>query len=145
MESQSSEILILTSLSVLLGLMVMKLGYPQIDPIITLIVAGVIAWTAFSIFREAVSSFTDTVRLDPEEVRAVILETSGVVEGHNIRTRGLPHHIFMDLSIHVQPDLSIEAAHAIAHRVEESLKNHFPNIEDIVVHIEPAGHKEDLK
>lgn len=136
---------LLTSLSVLLGLVVMKLGYPQIDPIITLIVAGVIAWTAFTIFREAVSSFTDTIRLDPDEVRAVILETPGVVDGHHIRTRGLPHHIFMDLSIHVQPDLSIEAAHAIAHRVEESLKVHFQSIEDVVVHIEPAEHGDDLK
>ena len=131
---------LLTSSSVLLGLVAVRLGYPLADPIIALIIAGVIAWTAFSIMREVTHSLMDRSRLDPEDVRAVTSKIPGVVESHNIRTRGLANHIFVDLSIHVRQGLPIEQAHAIAHEVEGALKREFPGVDDVVVHLEPDGH-----
>lgn len=131
---------LLTSSSVLLGLVAVRLGYPLADPIIALIIAGVIAWTAFSIMREVTHSLMDRSRLDPEDVRAVTSKIPGVVESHNIRTRGLANHIFVDLSIHVRQGLPIEQAHAIAHEVEGALKKEFPGVDDVVVHLEPDGH-----
>ena len=101
----------LTSLSVLIGLMAIRLGYPLVDPIVAIIIAGVIAWTAVSVLREAASSLTDKIRLDPDKIRAVVMGIQGVVDCHEIRTRGLAHHVFVDLSIHVKPGISIEEAH----------------------------------
>ena len=128
---------LLTSFSVLLGLGAVHLGYPLADPIIALMIAGVIAWTAFSIIREVTHSLSDQIRLDPKEIRDAALTVSGVLEAHNIRTRGLANHIFVDLSIHVEKGLPIEQAHAIAHDVEDQLKSQFNGIEDLVVHLEP--------
>jgi len=129
-----------TSFSVLVGLLAVHLGYPLADPIIALIIAGVIAWTAVSIIREVTHSLADEIRLDPKEVRSVIVKVAGVLDSHSIRTRGLPNHIFMDLSIHVKNGIPIEQAHAIAHDVEDRLKSQFEGIEDVVVHLEPDGH-----
>lgn len=131
---------LLTSFSVLIGLVAIHLGFPLADPIIALIIAGVIAWTAFSIIREVTHSLADQIRIDPQEVRAVVLQVPGVLESHSIRTRGLANHIFVDLSIHVNKGLPIERAHAIAHEVEDQLKSQFNGIEDVVVHLEPDDH-----
>lgn len=131
---------LLVSFSVLVSLMAVQLGYPLADPIIALIIAGVIAWTAFTIIREVTHSLADQIRLDPKEIRRVVLTVPGVLECHDIRTRGLAHHIFVDLSIHVKNGIPIEQAHVIAHEVEDQLKSHFDGIEDVVVHLEPDGH-----
>jgi cation diffusion facilitator family transporter len=131
---------LLVSFSVLASLVAVRFGYPLADPIIALIIAGVIAWTAFTIIREVAHSLADQIRLDPKEVQPVVLRVPGVLHCHSIRTRGLAHHIFIDLSIHVEKGLPIEQAHAIAHDVEDQLKTNFEGIEDVVVHLEPDGH-----
>jgi len=131
---------LLTSLSVLLGLFAVHLGYPLADPIIALIIAGVIAWTALTILRDVTHSLTDQIRLDAAEVRAIVMTIPGILDCHQIRTRGLTNHIFVDLSVHVNPGLPIEQGHDIAHQVEETLKAQFEGVEDVVVHLEPEGH-----
>ncbi|MDT7042819.1 cation diffusion facilitator family transporter [Candidatus Nitronereus thalassa] len=131
---------LLVSFSVLVSLAAVRFGFPLADPIIALIIAAVIAWTAFSIIREVTHSLADQIRLDPKEVKPVVLQVPGVLHCHSIRTRGLAHHIFIDLSIQVEKGLPIEQAHAIAHDVEDQLKGHFEGIEDVVVHLEPDGH-----
>ncbi|MEJ2229919.1 MAG: cation diffusion facilitator family transporter [Nitrospirales bacterium] len=131
---------VLTSCSVLAGLFAIQAGYAFVDPLVAVLIAGVIAWTAFVVLKDVLSSLTDAIRLDPEEVRTAVMSISGILDCHDIRTRGLAHHVFMDLSIHVDPALSIEKAHTLATRVEELLIDRFESLEDVVVHIEPEGH-----
>lgn len=132
---------VLTSCSVLAGLLAVKAGYAFIDPLVAILIAGVIAWTAFIVLKDVLASFTDAVRLDPKEVQTTVMSVTGVRHCHDIRTRGLTHHVFMDLSVHVDPTLSVEQAHALATRIEEHLIDHFESLEDVVVHIEPEGHE----
>jgi cation diffusion facilitator family transporter len=131
---------VLTSCSVLVGLLAVQAGYAFVDPLVAILIAVVIAWTAFVVLQDVLSSLTDAIRLDPEEVRRTVMSISGVLNCHDIRTRGLAHHVFMDLSIHVDPTLSVEKAHTLATRIEECLIDHFESLEDVVVHIEPEGH-----
>ena len=131
---------LLTSCSVLAGLIAVRMGYPLVDPLVALIVAVVIAWTAYTVLCEVVSSLTDKVRVDPDRVRAVVMELPGILDCHDIRTRGLASHVFVDLSIHVDATLSVEDAHEISHQVENSLKRKLREVEDVVVHLEPQGH-----
>lgn len=131
---------ILTSFSVLAGLLAVQAGYAFVDPLVAILIAGVIAWTAFTVFTDVLSSLTDAIRLDPEEVRTAVMSVSGVLDCHDIRTRGMAHHVFMDLSIHVDPTLSVETAHTLATRIEKLLIDHFESLEDVVIHIEPEGH-----
>jgi cation diffusion facilitator family transporter len=132
---------VLTSCSVLIGLVAIQAGYAFVDPLVAVLIAGVIAWTAFLVLKDVLSSLTDAVRLDPDEVRAAVLTIPGILDCHEIRTRGLTHHVFVDLSIHVDPAWSVEQAHNIATTVEELLIEQFDSVEDVVVHIEPEGHE----
>ena len=132
---------LLTSVSVLAGLFAVRIGYPLGDSIVALMVALVIAGTAITVLREVLKSLTDQVRLDPQAVRAVVMKIPGVLDCHEIRTRGLANHVFVDLSVHVQPDMSVEEAHVIADQVEHTLKTQLKEVEDVVVHLEPEGHR----
>ena len=131
---------VLTSLSVLAGLIAIQAGYPFVDPLVAVVIAGVIAWTAIIVLKDVFSSLTDHIRLDPQEIRETVMTIPGILDCHEIRTRGLINHVFVDLSIHVDPTWSVERAHVLATDVEAHLLTHFDSVEDVVVHIEPEGH-----
>ncbi len=133
---------VLTSCSVLAGLLAVKAGYAFVDPLVAVLIAAVIAWTAFIVLKDVLYSLTDANRLDPEEVRKVVMSIAGVRDCHDIRTRGLSHHVFMDLSVHVDATLTVKKAHSLATRIEEHLIDQFEPLEDVVVHIEPEGHEQ---
>ena len=132
---------VLTSFSVLMGLLAIRLGYPIFDPLVAMFVAVVIAWTAIKVLKEVTHSLVDKVRLDPDMVRSVVMDIPCILDCHEIRTRGVSGHVFVDLSIHVQSHLSIQLAHQLAHDVEKAMKKQFKNVEDVIVHVEPEGHE----
>ena len=56
-----------------------------------------------------------------------------------IRCRGSGDAVFVDLTVHVDGDLTLRAAHDVADRIEEALIRAHPEIVDVVVHLEPAA------
>jgi cation diffusion facilitator family transporter len=130
---------LLTSFSVLAGLAAVQLGYPLMDPLVAVAIAGVIAWTGVQVLWETSQSLTDMARLDPEAVRRTVLTHEQVLDCHEIRTRGLPDHIFVDLSIHVRSAMTVVEAHEVAHQVEEAVKRQFAGVAEVIVHVEPDG------
>ena len=131
---------ILSSLSVLIGLAAVAAGYPILDPIAGVIIAGFIGHTGVLVLKEASQSLADRARIDVEAIRGVALMVDGVRCCDNIRTRGMARHVFMDLCIHVDPAMTIARAHTVAHNVEDRLKQAFPGVAEVVVHVEPEDH-----
>ena len=134
---------ILTSFSVLAGLAAVQVGYPLMDPLVAVAIAGVIAWTGIQVLWETSQSLTDVARLDPETVRRVVLANKHVLDCHEIRTRGLPDHIFVDLSVHVSSAMTVAEAHDVAHEVEDEVKRRFEGVAEVIVHVEPDGQCHD--
>jgi len=60
-----------------------------------------------------------------------------------VRVRRIGSMLVVDLDIEVAPGMSVRAAHAIAVRVEDAIKDAIPEIYDVIVHIEPHGNVED--
>jgi len=131
---------IFTSFSVIGGLVAVRLGYPILDPIVAVVIAAIIARTAVVVLSESARSLTDMARLDSDEVRRVVMENKAIRECHGVRTRGLPSHIFVDLSVDVDPGMSVAKAHELAHQAEHSIKEHFDGVAEVIVHVEPDGH-----
>jgi divalent metal cation (Fe/Co/Zn/Cd) transporter len=46
--------------------------------------------------------------------------------------------VYVDLKIEVDPQLSAARAHEVADQVEQRLHTTFPQVVDVVVHVEPA-------
>ncbi len=128
---------ILVSVSVILGLIFTKLGYPHADAVVGVIIAFIIARIGYGVLKEASAILVDTVCIDTYSVEAVVNMTEGVRGCHDVRTRGTEHCIFLDLHVLVDRELSVERAHEIADLIESTIKARFPSVVDIVVHVEP--------
>jgi divalent metal cation (Fe/Co/Zn/Cd) transporter len=46
------------------------------------------------------------------------------------------------MHVEVDPNMTVKAAHAIAHNVKDKVLEKFPAVRDVLVHIEPAKGKE---
>jgi len=137
-DSMHTKADIFTSLSVIISLVVIKLGYPVIDHIATIIISLFIAHAGYDIVKQGSAILCDTAAiLDVNKIKGIVLRIKGVKTCHKIRTRGRPDDIYVDLHVEVNPDMHVDNAHKISYMIEESLKKGIPEITDVVVHIEP--------
>ena len=130
---------IYVSLGVIAGLVISKFGIPKADPIAGAIVGVFVAKAGFEIIRDSAEVLVDAALTDIEAIKAAASKVKGVVECHEIRARGSKQNIFVDLHVLVNPSISIQDGHTIAHRVENAIKREFPEIVDIVVHVETCS------
>jgi cation diffusion facilitator family transporter len=127
------------SLAVLASIGLVWLGYPKADGVVTLAVLGVVARVAWGIVKQAVGILSDTARLDPQKVANLTLQVPGVLSCHDVRSRGMEGTVYVDLKIEVDPQLTTARAHELADAVETRLQAEFPEVVDVVVHVEPAA------
>ncbi len=128
---------IFVSLSVIVSLIVAKIGYPIIDSIAAIIIVILIARIGYGILKSATDVLTDAARIDTREIKDIVMLIEGIKECHEIRTRGREDAVHIDLHILIDPGEQIHKAHDLAHSVEEVIKKKFPSVIDVVVHIEP--------
>ncbi|TMQ71120.1 MAG: cation transporter [Candidatus Eisenbacteria bacterium] len=100
--------------------------------VVLIVLAGV------RILKGTLSTLSDERRLAPEEVESEALLETGVREVHNVRSRGTADDIHLDLHVLLDPTTPLAVAHELAHRVERRLRDRWPGVSDVVVHVEPA-------
>lgn len=106
-----------------------------------LVAAGIAAYIATLAVRILIPSFnvlTDRAMLPADEIATVVMQVSGVRECRDIRTRGGPGSVYVDMIVHVDGELSLREAHEVADAIEAALMKSHPEIVDVVVHLEPA-------
>jgi cation diffusion facilitator family transporter len=135
---------VLTSCAVLVSLAAVRLGYPILDPVGGLVIAVFIARTGWQIGRETSRVLSDSVVLDEEEIRRVVMSVPLVLGCHHIRSRGSADHTFLDLHVWFAADTTLFEAHRLSHVVKDSLLDRFPQIADAIIHIEPPPAGESL-
>ncbi|MBU0709281.1 MAG: cation diffusion facilitator family transporter [Candidatus Omnitrophica bacterium] len=129
---------ILISASVIITLIVIKLGFPILDPIATIIISLFIAHAGYQIAKKAQAVLCDTAAIvDVSKVMNTVMGVRGVKNCHKIRSRGRPDDIHLDLHVQVDPEMHIDDAHKISYEIEKAIKKEFPQITDVVVHLEP--------
>ena len=126
------------SLAVLASLGLVWLGYPKADGLVTLLVMVVVARVGWGIVKQAVGILSDTARLDPLKVEALIRSVPGVLSCRDVRSRGMEGTVYVDLKIEVDPQLTTARAHELADAVEQLIQAQYPEVVDVVVHVEPA-------
>ena len=107
------------------GALILATGWDRFDPIASLVVAALIAWSSGGLLRESTRIFLEgsPVNVDPDTVGRAIVATDDVLETHDLHiwtvTSGFPA-----LSAHVlvQPGAD---CHAIRRRLERMLTEQF--------------------
>ena len=130
------------TISVILGLVAVSLGYPMADSLVAVIVSVAIAISAVEVFREAARTLSDHAVLEVEPLRQAACQVPGVRSVHHIRTRGTEGDVFVDLHLLVDPTMTVARAHQIAQEVEQAVQQGFPEVSDVMVHIEPDNPQE---
>jgi cation diffusion facilitator family transporter len=128
---------VLTSLSVIGALIGVKLGYPVLDPLAALLVAGFIGWSGWLIASETSRVLSDATVLSEADVNEVVMSVPGVLGCHHIRTRGSADHAFLDLHVWAARDMRLDDAHTLSHLVKDRLLERYPELADVIIHIEP--------
>jgi cation diffusion facilitator family transporter len=130
---------ILTSIAVIVTLAAVKLGYPIVDSIASLLIALFIGYAAVQILRESARVLSDGTAIPTREIERVVLAIRGVKECHQIRSRGRADDIHIDLHILVDREMDVHKAHHLSYAIENKIKRDFAGVTDVVVHIEPVG------
>lgn len=133
---------VLSSCAVLVGLLLVKLtGHFVADPVVSLLVAALIARTGYITMRKSLDGLMDK-RLPPAEeniVRECISHRSSDLVGfHELRTRkvGNERHIYLHL---VMPkNASVEEAHKVCDDLERDICIRLQRA-DIIIHVEPCS------
>lgn len=102
----------LVSIGTAVGLVFTQIGFPIIDIVLATILGLLIIYTGFGIFKESIFTLSDGFNeKDLEEYRNDILEVDDVLDIRSIKGRYHGSSIFLDVTIVVEPNLSINEAH----------------------------------
>jgi cation diffusion facilitator family transporter len=129
-----------TSLSVLLGVGGVAIGWRWADPVVGMLITVAILFVLKDAAREVLRRLMDAV--DPalvDQVEETLRGTPDVVDVGAVRVRWIGHRLHAECDITVADALSIVAAHAISHDAEHRLMHTVPRLAGATVHAEPAG------
>ncbi|AQM41277.1 transporter [Staphylococcus cohnii] len=128
----------LVSLGTAIGLVFTQFGFPIIDTILAIILGLLIIYTGFGIFKESIFTLSDGFNeQELEAYKNYVLEIEDVIEVQNIKGRYHGSSVFVDVTIVVKSDLSLEEAHHICDKVEQHM--HSKGISSVYVHPEPQS------
>jgi cation diffusion facilitator family transporter len=133
-----------SSLVVALGIIGNLMGYPILDPLAALIVGLMIVKMGWKFGWDALHDLVDR-SADEEEVAAIrrtLLDTPGVADVHDVRTRKMGDMIVVDAHIEVDASITVEAGHDIAVEARQRvLQRH--RVLNLMTHVDP-WHRPDL-
>jgi cation diffusion facilitator family transporter len=137
-----------TSLGVLVGVFLVWLtGIVWLDPLVAVLVALNILWTAYRLLRQSVGGLMEYVNAEDTKAIAGALDEAIrrriISNYHQLRHRRVNDQIWVEYHLLFPPSISITDAHSRSHDVEKEVAALFP--EDrvhVTAHLEPETHSE---
>lgn len=130
----------ISSVAAAVGIAGAMARWPVLDNVAALVIAAFIARMGWSLLHENVMVLMDTMP-DPALVEAIRREAAAVPavqEIRDLRVRQRGSWYLADLRIAVPPELSLGAAHDVAHAVEDRVRGGVGNVARVFVHVEPG-------
>ncbi len=109
------------------------------DPIASLLVAGLVIIIGYKLVMQSIHSTMDHVLHDEdsEELLKAVLKTKGVIVIDDLRAREHGHYVIVDVKISVNPRITVLEGHDIAKAVKLNLMERFTHVSDVFVHVNP--------
>jgi cation diffusion facilitator family transporter len=128
-----------TSIGVLAGLVAIKItGLFWLDPLIAILVAGIIFKAGFSMTRKSIRELVDITLPDEERIiiQNIIEDHPMIKDYHNLRTRRSGSRRLVDVHIMLEANLHLDQTHNVCSELEERIKSLLSPC-DVVIHQEP--------
>jgi cation diffusion facilitator family transporter len=106
------------------------------------ILAGfIIAWNGWQLLRPASDELMDASPGGPvvSEIRAAAGSVPGVNAVEKCIVRKMGFQYLVDMHIEVDPRITVQEGHNIAHRVKDKVRAAVPAVHDVLVHVEPSA------
>jgi cation diffusion facilitator family transporter len=135
----------ISSIATLVGVTFAYFGVRIMDPI----AAGL---TAFFIFHIGYHSFRTSAHelmdgLPEQELISALAALASEVEGvdgvHEIRARHSGQFLIVDLKLDMDPQMTVKRSHQIATEVKRRIFELYPNVGDVMIHINPSDEPHD--
>ena len=127
----------LTSFATALSVVLSRTGILWLDGAMAIVVGLIIIKSGYDIFKESAFSLTDGFpQEDLDNYRKIVLMVPGVRAVSDIRGRNYGANVYIDITILVDPEISVQAGHAITEKVESALQK-TEDVTAIDVHVEP--------
>ena len=129
-----------TSLAVVGGALGVLAGWDAADPVVGLLITVAILFVLRSAATDIYRRLMDAV--DPELVEAAeasLRTTPGVRDVEEVRLRWIGHRIRAEVGLVVDADLSLVAAHQVAHDAHHRLLPEVKGVDDVTVHVSPRS------
>jgi cation diffusion facilitator family transporter len=128
------------TITVIGGLIGVWKGLQWLDVVLAFPVALLVFKSGWSVLRENLPWLVDEMAIAPEAIHSQVMEVPGVLNCHDIASRGLlGRQVFIDMHLVVQPT-NVDEAHNITEKIEERLEKLYGPAR-ITIHIEPHGYK----
>ena len=114
-------------------------GYETADDWAALVAAGFIFYNSYLIFRPALGEIMDEHLYEDliVEIRKIAKQVEGVVDTEKCFVRKTGMTFWVDLHLIVDGNLTVREGHRIAHNVKDEIRSEFPEIAEILMHVEP--------
>lgn len=109
------------------------------DAVAGFIVSAIIVKVGFTLAKQSSRVMLEQV-LDDDEVRKftrTAAAVAGVTRVDQLHARSHGRYVIIDIRIGVDPHITVEAGHAIGKRVKQALMAAHPEVEDVLVHVNP--------
>lgn len=127
----------LTSFATALSVILSRTGILWLDGAMAIVVGLIIIKSGYDIFKESAFSLSDGFpQEDLDNYRKIVLMVPGVRAVSDIRGRNYGANVYIDITILVDPEISVQAGHAITEKVESALQK-TEDVTAIDVHVEP--------
>lgn len=119
------------------------MGFVYADPVLGLVVALILAKSAWGIFAAAADQLMDRELDDDarDDIKQIILSHPQVRGLHDLRTRRAGLSSFIQCHIELDGSMTLNNAHQISDAVEASVMAKYPGAE-VLIHQDPEGHEE---
>lgn len=133
----------ITSGAAAVGISIALLGgeaWRSADQWAALVAAAIIVLNAFRLAVPPANELMDAVPAGViRDVRVAAESAAGVLAVEKVLARKSGLEYWVDMHIEVDPGMTVAAAHKLAHSVKDVVRREVPNIQDVLIHVEPAG------
>jgi cation diffusion facilitator family transporter len=130
------------TLTVIGGLFGVWWGQAWLDVALAFPVALLVFKSGWEVLRSNLPWLIDEMAVAPEEIHDLVLGVPGVVNCHDIASRGaLGRQVFMEMHLIVEAE-DVRTAHDITEAVERVLCDRYHPVR-LTIHIEPQGYQSD--
>lgn len=133
---------VLVSLGILAGVVGAVLRWPFLDPLVSIPVSLIVIYMGIKVYRSSIYALMDGM---PEQ--EVIQRAVEIAEGvpsvgsvREIKGRSSGRYILLDMKIEIDPQLSVDEGHDIAHMVQDAILGDMREVSSVNIHVNPAPH-----